>query len=106
MKGLLGTFLSFSLAITRPERKSRAASAPPMKVLLCVLVGSCPLPGVLWLAKAWWVMIESVLSFRISNFVSVSRCIFIWDLLVRRDKRACCLRMKVPHGEEPATHTG
>ena len=77
-----------------------------MKVLLCVLVGSCPLPGVLWLAKAWWVMIESVLSFRISNFVSVSRCIFIWDLLVRRDKPACCLRMKVPHGEGLAAYAG
>jgi hypothetical protein len=28
------------------------------------------------------------------------------DLLVRRDKPACCLRMKVPHGEGLATHTG
>ena len=29
-----------------------------------------------------------------------------FHLLVRRDKPACCLRMKVPHGEGLATHTG
>jgi len=30
----------------------------------------------------------------------------VGGLLVRRDKPACCLRMKVPHGEGLATHTG
>src|ERR1700732_4547668 len=57
MKGLLGT--SVSSAINRPEDESRAASAPPMKALLCLLVGSCSLPGLLWSVKAWLVIAES-----------------------------------------------
>src|SRR5204863_1402006 len=39
---------------------SRAASPAPIKVLLSTLVGSCPLPGLLWLAEAWSVIIERV----------------------------------------------
>src|SRR5262245_13506935 len=55
-------------ASARTGMEARAASAPPMKVLLCVLVGSCPFRDVLWLAKPWWLSLESVLSFGISNF--------------------------------------
>src|ERR1700674_3982066 len=36
---------------------SRAASPAPIKVLLSTLVGSCPLPVLLWLAEAWSVII-------------------------------------------------
>src|SRR5258706_16086107 len=32
----------------------------PTKVLLSTLVVSCPLPGLLWLAEAWSVIIERV----------------------------------------------
>ena len=60
MNGLLGTW--FPWAITRPEDESRAASAPPIKVLLCMLVGSCPLPDLPWLLKAWLAIFERVLS--------------------------------------------
>src|SRR6202022_483391 len=33
---------------------------PPIKVFLSTLVGSCPLPGLLWLVEFWSVMIEGV----------------------------------------------
>src|SRR6267143_14234 len=79
MNGSLGTLLpssvpsSLSSAVTSPEDErrcapfsvgdehaavSRAASPAPIKVLLSTLVGSCPLPGLLWLAEAWSVIIE------------------------------------------------
>src|SRR3977135_3120025 len=79
MNGSLGTLLpssvpsSLSSAVTSPEEErpcalfsvgdehaavSRAASPVPIKVLLSTLVGSCPLPGLLWLAEAWSVSIE------------------------------------------------
>src|SRR5467141_2741475 len=81
MNGSLGTLLpssvpsSLSSAVTSPEEErrcalfsvgdehaavSRAASPAPIKVLLSTLVGSCPLPGLLWLAEAWSVIIERV----------------------------------------------
>src|SRR5467141_2168345 len=80
MNGSLGTLLpssvpsSLSPAVTSPEDErrwpfsvgdehaavSRAASPAPIKVLLSTLVGSCPLPGLLWLAEAWSVIIERV----------------------------------------------
>src|SRR6266550_3236521 len=81
MNGSLGTLLpssvpsSLSSAVTSPEDErrcapfsvgdehaavSRAASPAPIKVLLSTLVGSCPLPGLLWLAEAWSVIIERV----------------------------------------------
>src|SRR6267142_2256129 len=74
MNGSLGTLLpssvpsSISSAVRSPEDErrcallsvgdehaavSRAASPAPIKVLLSTLVGSCPLPGLLWLAEAW-----------------------------------------------------
>src|SRR6202521_2495751 len=83
MNGSLGTLLpssvpsSLSPAVTSPEDEkrcalfsvgdehaavSRAASPAPIKVLLSTLVGSCPLPGLLWLAEAWSVIIERVSS--------------------------------------------
>src|SRR5258705_5488956 len=81
MKGSLGTLLpssvpsSRSSAVTSPEDErralfsvgdehaavSRAASPAPIKVLLSTLVGSSPVPGLLWLAEAWSVIIERVL---------------------------------------------
>src|SRR4030081_3190111 len=81
MNGSLGTLLppsvpsSLSSAVTSPEDErrcalfsvgdehaavSRAASPAPIKVLLSTLVGSCPLPGFLWLAEAWSVIIKRV----------------------------------------------
>src|SRR5467141_2151534 len=80
MNGSLGTLLpssvpsSLSPAVTSPEDErrwpfsvgdehaavSRAASPAPIKVLLSTLVGSCPLPGLLWLAEAWSVIIERI----------------------------------------------
>src|SRR5882672_12390711 len=81
MNGSLGTLLpssvpsSLSSAVTSPEDErrcapfsvgdehaavSRAASPAPIKVLLSTLVGSCPLPGLLWLVEAWSVIIEGV----------------------------------------------
>src|SRR5258705_5216887 len=81
MNGSLGTFLpssvssSLSSAVKSPEDErrcavfsvgdehaaaSRAASPAPIKVLRATLVGSCPLPGLLWLAEAWSVIIERV----------------------------------------------
>src|SRR5258705_9253334 len=80
MNGSLGTLLpssvpsSLSSAVASPEDErrcafsvgdehaavSRAASPAPIKVLLSTLVGSCPLPGLLWLAEAWSVIIERV----------------------------------------------
>src|SRR5882757_7434619 len=80
MNGSLGTLLpssvpsSLSSAVISPEDErralfsvgdehaavSRAASPAPIKVLLSTLVGSCPLPGLLWLAEAWSVIIERV----------------------------------------------
>src|SRR5947209_3094051 len=81
MNGSLGTLppssvpSSLSSAVRSPEDErrcalfsvgdehaavSRAASPAPIKVLLSTLVGSCPLPGLLWLAGAWSVIIERV----------------------------------------------
>src|SRR5437879_4496460 len=81
MNGSLGTLppssvpSSLSSAVTSPEDErrcalfsvgdehaavSRAASPAPIKVLLSTLVGSCPLPGLLWLVEAWSVIIERV----------------------------------------------
>src|SRR3979409_1036879 len=81
MNGSLGTLppssvpSSLSAAVTSPEDErscalfsvgdehaavSRAASPAPIKVLLSTLVGSCPLPSLLWLAEAWSVIIERV----------------------------------------------
>src|SRR3979490_449486 len=81
MNGSLGTLLpssvpsSLSPAVTSPEDErrcaafsvgdehaavNRAASPAPIKVLLSTLVGSCPLPGLLWLAEAWSVIIGRV----------------------------------------------
>src|SRR5712664_3914634 len=81
MNGSLGSLLpssvpsSLSSAVRSPEDErrcapfsvgdehaalSRAASPAPIKVLLSTLVGSCPLPGLLWLAEAWSVIIERV----------------------------------------------
>src|SRR5882672_8164884 len=81
MNGSLGTLLpssvpsSISSAVRSPEDErrcallsvgdehaavSRAASPAPIKVLLSTLVGSCSLPGLLWLAEAWSVIIERV----------------------------------------------
>ena len=45
-------------AVTRPGNASRAASAPPITVLLCMLVGSCPRSGWLGLTTAWTVGLE------------------------------------------------
>src|SRR4029077_2274555 len=81
MNGSLGTLLpssvpsSLSSAVTSPEDErrcvfsvgdehaavSRAASPAPIKVLLSTLVGSCSLPGLLWVAEAWSVIIERLL---------------------------------------------
>src|ERR1700730_9736958 len=82
MNGSLGTLLpssvpwSLSSAVTSPEDErrcalfsvgdehapvSRAASPAPIKVLLSTLVGSCPLPGLLWLAEGWRVIIQCLL---------------------------------------------
>src|SRR5882762_9325057 len=78
MNGSLGTLLSSSVpsslspAVASPEDErrrvfsvgdehtavSRAASPAPIKVLLSTLVGSCPLPGLLWLAETSSVIIE------------------------------------------------
>src|SRR5438105_754417 len=80
MNGSLGTLLpssvssSLSSAVTSAEERrcallsvgdehaavSRAASPAPIKVLRSTLVGSCPLPGLLWLAEAWSVIMERV----------------------------------------------
>src|SRR2546427_7162038 len=80
MNGTLGTLLSstvpssLSSAVTSPDERrcdlfsvgdehaavSRAASPAPIKVLLSTLVGSSPLPGLLWLAEAWSVIMEGV----------------------------------------------
>src|SRR3981081_75577 len=81
MNGSLGTLLpssvpsSLSPPVTSPEDErrcalfsvgdehaavSRAASPAPIKVLLYMLVGSCTLPGLLWLAEAWSVIMERV----------------------------------------------
>src|SRR5438477_11726761 len=80
MNGSLGTLPPSSVpsslsSVTSPEDErrcalfsvgdehaavSRAASPAPIKVLLSTLVGSCPLPGLLWLAEAWSVIIERV----------------------------------------------
>src|SRR6267142_2959473 len=80
MNGSLGTLLpssvpsSLSSAVRSPEDErralfsvgdehaavSRAASPAPIKALLSMLVGSCPLPGLLCLAEAWSVIIERV----------------------------------------------
>src|SRR5882724_1158780 len=81
MNGSLGTLppssvpSSLSSAVTSPEDErrcalfsvgdehaavSKAASPAPIKVLLSTLVGSCPLPGLLWLAEAWSVIIDRV----------------------------------------------
>src|SRR6516165_6857649 len=53
MNGSLGT--ASASAITRWGDESRAASAPPIKALLCMLVGSRPLAGLRGLVKAWLV---------------------------------------------------
>src|ERR1700738_2781219 len=78
MNGSLGTLLpssfppSLSAAVSPEDERScalfsvgdehaavsRAASPAPIKVLLSTLVGSCPLPGLLWLDEAWLVVIE------------------------------------------------
>src|SRR6266850_384725 len=79
MNGSLGTLLpssvpsSLSSAVTSPEDErrcapfsvgdehaavSKAASPAPIKLLLSTLVGSCPLPGLLWLAETSSVIIE------------------------------------------------
>src|SRR5256714_4331166 len=80
MNGSSGTLLpssvpsSLSSAVTSPEDErrcafsvgdehaavSRAANPAPIKVLLSPLVGSCPLPGLLWLAEALSVIIERI----------------------------------------------
>src|SRR6267378_3310430 len=93
MNGSLGTLLpssvpsSLSSAVTSPEDErrcalfsvgeehaavSRAASPAPSKVLLSTLVGSCPLPGLLWLAEAWSVIIE-LFSLSVLHSLSVLR---------------------------------
>src|ERR1700680_2849438 len=56
MKGSLSRLL-FPWAVTRPEDESRAANAPPIKVLLCLSIGSCSLPRLLWL---FWLVIMVV----------------------------------------------
>src|ERR1700737_315598 len=81
MNGSLGTLLpssvppSLSAAVSPEDERScalfsvgdehaavsRAASPAPIKVLLSTLVGSCPLPGLLWLAGAWSVIISACL---------------------------------------------
>ena len=79
MNGSLGTLLpssvppSLSSAVTSPEDErscalfsvgdehaavGKLASPAPIKVLHATLVGSCPLPGLLWLAEAWSVIIK------------------------------------------------
>src|SRR5512132_4438912 len=59
MNGSLGASVSSrSSAIIDRGDTSRAASAPPIKILLCRLIGSCPFPDSLWLAKVWLVIIE------------------------------------------------
>src|SRR5262245_60939589 len=70
MNGSLGRLFCWAWASTRPEDESRAAPSAPLvkKVLLCMLVGSCWFPALLWLAKAW-LIIESVLSFGTFNFI-------------------------------------
>src|SRR3981189_1437739 len=89
MNGSLGTLLpssvpsSLSSAVTSPEDErrcalfsvgdehaavSRAATPAPIQVLLSTLVGSCPLPGSLWLAEAWSVIIERVSSCVLGTF--------------------------------------
>src|SRR6266550_3159705 len=80
MNGSLGTLLpssvpsSLSSAVRSPDERrcalfsvgdehaavSRAASPAPIRVLLSTFVGSCPLPGLLWLAEAWSVIMEGV----------------------------------------------
>src|SRR6266513_915835 len=80
MNGSLGTLLSSSVpsslssAVRSPDERrcalfsvgdehaavSRAASPAPIKVLLSTLVGSSPLPGLLWLAEAWSVIMAGV----------------------------------------------
>ena len=70
MKGLLGT--AFRWAIKRPEDETKPASAPPIKVLLCMLVGSCPLPGSPRLVKPWFVLIEYPFS-RVFQFCNAGR---------------------------------
>src|SRR5438552_19184773 len=81
MNGSLGTLLpssvpsSLSSAVTSREDErrcalfsggdehaavSRAASPAPIKVLRSTLVGSCPMPGLLWLVEAWSVIVERV----------------------------------------------
>jgi hypothetical protein len=48
--------------MTGKEDESRTASVPPIKFLLCRLVGSWPLPGLLRLIEAGGVIIELILS--------------------------------------------
>src|SRR6516162_4196941 len=58
-----GSFGVFSLsAITRREDASRAATAPPMNILLGLLIGCGPLPGSACVIKVSFVIIEVVLS--------------------------------------------
>src|SRR5438309_7815618 len=68
MNGSLGASVSSpSSAIIDRGDTSRAASAPPIKILLCVLIGSCPFPDLLWLAKAWLVVSSSAGETNCSN---------------------------------------
>src|SRR5579864_3802198 len=64
MKGSPGAGVSW--ANTRPKDESRTTIAPPIAPpinrLLCRLVGSCPLPDVLWIGQASMVNMEVVLS--------------------------------------------
>src|ERR1700681_2052818 len=98
MKGLLGRS-SFSSAITRPEDESRAARTPPINVLLCMLVGSCPFPDLLWLTKAWLVIIEPVLSFFYRDFYWHPR--FAPSKILHPNASACFgLRFFVPSASD------
>src|SRR6266404_5130537 len=116
MNGSLGTLppssvpSSLSSAVTSPEDErrcalfsvgdehaavSRAASPAPSKVLLSTLVGSCPLPGLLWLAEAWSVIIE-----RIS--LSVLRvCYAIRHLSLRSTKIRSRARIALDRADTP-----
>src|SRR3954464_8594415 len=79
MNGSLGASVSSpSSAIIDRGDTSRAASAPPIRILLCMLIGSSPL-DLLWLAKAWLVTIERLL------FLFFS---LIWDVHAARMRRA------------------
>jgi hypothetical protein len=57
---------AFSLAVTRPGDERRATNAPPIKVLLCMLVASGPLPGLLELIKGGLVIVESFMAFSLN----------------------------------------